>query len=517
MYPLLVFVGALAFYLPFNAHIPITDPVESNYALTAKEMFISGNWLSPQIYGQFWYDKPAMIYWLIAASYKLLGVGEFAARLPSAVFSAASVAFSCWFSTRLFNSRAAGIFTAVVLGTSLEFWVLARMVITDAVLFFFSSVSLAAIYLGASGQGKGWFVLAYASAGLAVLTKGPVGLVLPAIIIFAYIFVTRRWRLISHLYIIPGIAIFLAVAAPWYYAMYQEHGKAFIDSFLGLHNYLRATVSEHPKDNVFYYYLVLFPVSLLPWTGLLLRSLAGRRLPHFPFLAVWGGVTIVFYTLMATKYPTYVFPASFPAAVLIGRELEQMRHTRARSWLWLTLPSLLLLGAIGIGTKYLPSDNWMSLYVLIAISAASILWLQIRGEGWPLAGVVGLSVVAIALLLISHGLIPLAEARSAKTVVRALPPDAVEITAFGDYPTSAVFYSGRKVTHLVQSADVSDKGVWSGKYTMPTETVASFSTRTANIPGTYVIVSDDLNPPFKDSKLIGTFERMSLYQRPVTP
>ena len=120
MYPLLVFVGALAFYLPFNAHIPITDPVESNYALTAKEMFISGNWLSPQIYGQFWYDKPAMIYWLIAASYKLLGVGEFAARLPSAVFSAASVAFSCWFSTRLFNSRAAGIFTAVVLGTSLE-------------------------------------------------------------------------------------------------------------------------------------------------------------------------------------------------------------------------------------------------------------------------------------------------------------------------------------------------------------------------------------------------------------
>jgi len=68
----------LVFFLPFNSHIPVTDPVEANYALTAKEMLFSGNWLSPQIYGHYWYDKPAMIYWLIAASYKLFGVNEFA-------------------------------------------------------------------------------------------------------------------------------------------------------------------------------------------------------------------------------------------------------------------------------------------------------------------------------------------------------------------------------------------------------------------------------------------------------
>ncbi len=512
MLPLIVFLVALAVYLPMNGLIPVTDPVEANYALTAKEMLLSGDWLSPQIYGQFWYDKPAMIYWLIAASYKAFGVGEFAARFPTGLFAAAGVAFTAWFAARIYGSRPAGLLAAVVLGTSLEYWVLARMIITDAVLFLFGSVSLAALYLGLKEGGRGWYVLAYAAAGLAVLTKGPVGLVMPGLVVLAYIAVTRRWERIARLRILLGTIVFLAVAAPWYLAMYAAHGRDFVDTFLGLHNYLRATVSEHPKDNVFYYYLVLFPLSLLPWTGVLLRALAaGRRRPHFAFLAVWLGVFIIFYTLMATKYPTYVFPALFPAAILVARELEEMQTVRRPPLLWLTVPAVALLALFAVGAHWLPPAVWWPLQLTAAIGAVIVVWLGHRGEAFlqPLA--VGAAVVAVSLLLIGQGLVPLAASRSAKAAAAVLPAQGATVAAIGDYPTSAVFYSGHRITRLVDTIQA-PQSVWAGKHTMPTESKAEFAARTAGQPEVYLFVAKGGEPLAGYSK-IAQFDRLAVYKK----
>jgi 4-amino-4-deoxy-L-arabinose transferase-like glycosyltransferase len=512
MFPLILFLAALAVFLPGNAYIPITDPVESNYALTAKEMLLSGDLLSPRIYGHYWYDKPAMIYWLIAAGYKLFGIGEFAARLPAAVFSAASVAFAGWAAVRLWGDRLTGLFTAVVLATSLEYWVLARMVITDAVLFFFNSVALFSLYLGLGGAGRGWYYAAYAAAGLAVLTKGPVGLLLPMLIIFVHILVSRRLELLGRLYILPGAVVFLLVAAPWYLAMYQVHGQTFVDTFLGLHNYLRATVSEHPKDNVFYYYLVLFPVSLLPWTGVFLRSLALKRTPHFTFLAVWLVVTIGFYSLMATKYPTYVFPALFPAALLTGRALGELGKARSRSLLWLTLPAALLLAVYAFGVRLLPAAEPLYIYLILAAGALIIILLQIRGQATLLPLAVGLVMAAVSLTLITQGLIPLAQDRSAKAVAVALPPSGAEVAAIDTYATSAVFYSGYTIPKLVAEGTPPSAGVWAGKYTMPTESVASFAARTAGRTDAYIIGDADGTkvPGFRK---VGDYGRYTLYKR----
>ena len=80
-----LFVVWLVFFMVANNILPVTDPVESNYALTAKEMVLSGNWLSPQIYGTYWYDKPIMIYWLIALAFKIFGIADWVVRLPSAI------------------------------------------------------------------------------------------------------------------------------------------------------------------------------------------------------------------------------------------------------------------------------------------------------------------------------------------------------------------------------------------------------------------------------------------------
>jgi len=521
----LVFLAALIFYLSFNAYIPVTDPVESNYALTAKEMVINGDWLSPRIYGHYWFDKPIMIYWLIAVSFKVFGVTDFAARLPSAVFSAGSVAFVYWFGQKLFPNTRTALLSAVVLATSLEFWVLAKMIITDAVLFFYTSVSLATLYLGLRNMGWGWYIVAYGAAGLAVLTKGPVGLVLPGLIIIGYIVLTRQWQLAKRLYLLPGLVIFLLVAGPWYLKMYQFHGSEFIDTFLGLHNYIRATVSEHPNDNVVYYYLVLFPVSMLPWTGVLLRcrNLLRKesKSSHLVYLTIWPLIIIVFYTLMATKYPTYVFPASFPAALLIGYTLSTMQSAPGRkSWWYLSIPTLLLIGIISISSKFLPKTaDWTLLYLCAIVSCAVILWIQLKGNVYHMPKVVAIVTALMCLLLINNGLVPLSASRSGKSVASLLPNQAAMVASYGEYSTSAVYYSGYNIPRLVHEQESQEQSPWSGKYTMPTAAINLFNAETANNPMSFVIVHDKNNKDFMNEAFSKNFfpvvndKNRTLYQR----
>ncbi|VBB06849.1 dolichyl-phosphate-mannose-protein mannosyltransferase [Lucifera butyrica] len=492
-----IFILALLFYLAMNASIPVTDPVESNYALTAKEMILSGNWLSPQIYGHFWFDKPVMIYWLIAFSYKLFGITEFAARFPSALFSAASIAFIFWFAEKLFGNKKTALYAALILGTSLEFWILARMIITDDVLFFFSSVSLATFYLGIRNKRIYWYLAAYAAAGLAVLTKGPVGLVLPAIIIFIYMVVTRQWRLLGRVYLLPGILLACLIAAPWYIAMYYEHGRDFITMFFGLNNLIRATVSEHPKDNVFYYYLVLFPVSLLPWSGVLFRTLVGiikkERLPHIAYFGSWLGGTIGFYTLMATKYPTYVFPAAFPAALWMASCLYTMQRIPERGkWLWLSLPTVfMLLIMAGLGNRLAAEtgDGRLILLPVLAISLLVVIWMQVRGNVRHFPIVTAMIAGIVSLVLIHSTLIPMAAGRSDKNIVKILPPTGAVVASYGEYSTSAVFYSGYIIPHLADDRESAvNNGVWAEKYTMPVESVTAFCRRTAQNEPVYILV-----------------------------
>ncbi|MCE5287414.1 MAG: glycosyltransferase family 39 protein [Pelosinus sp.] len=518
---ILVFLAALLLYLPFNANLAVTDPVESNYALPAKEMVLSGDFISPQIYGHYWFDKPIMIYLWIAGCYQLFGINEFAARFPAAICSAASVAFLYWFACKIFINRRSALFSAMALATSLEFWILSRMIITDALLFLFNSISLALLYLGLREAKKGLVIMAYAAAGLAVLTKGPVGIVLPGLIVIIYLVVSRQWKLFGRLFLWQGVAVFFLVAAPWYIIMYLRHGAEFVNTFLGLHNYVRATVSEHPQDNVFYYYLVLFPVSMLPWSGLLLKALGSLKrqfAQHNGFLATWLAVTLIFYTAMATKYPTYVFPAMFPAALLIGREMNEMVHSlRRRCWWWLTLPAVFLFGVFAAGKLFLKGNSSLELvWAGTAIAIAAVLWLQIKGNYRRLPETVAAVTIVTSLLLIHSVLVPLAEQRSARIIVQNLPKAGAIVDSYGDYATSAVFYSGYTITDI-KTTVAEEKTEWSGKYTMPKETLAGFQARAAQHTAVYVLTTDDLSllqqsQAEQQFVLVATYGKKKLYR-----
>lgn len=148
----LLAVLCFLFLLLGNSQLAVTDPVESNYALTAKEMVLSGDWISPQIYGTYWFDKPIFIYWMLCISYTLCGFTDFASRLPGALFGTASVVLAAWYMLRRTVMTAALIAAAMTV-TSLAVWAISHSIITDQMLFFFTSAAMFFAYIGLT-EGK---------------------------------------------------------------------------------------------------------------------------------------------------------------------------------------------------------------------------------------------------------------------------------------------------------------------------------------------------------------------------
>ena len=335
--PVLLAAAVIVFFKG-NALIKVTDPVESNYALTAMEMLQSGDYVSPRIFGNYWYDKPVLFYWELMAAFSLFGTTEFAARFFPSVFGLVGVVMAYAFASRLYDKKT-GFVAALVLVTSLEYFYLSHAVITDMTLFVFFSATLMLFYLAYSEGRPRLYYGAYACAALAVLTKGPVGLVLPGLIIVLFLLWRRDFKSVFlHIKLGSGLLLFFVIAGLWYVPMYMMHGGDFISQFIGVHNALRATVSEHPKDNVWYYYTVVFLLGFFP--GGFTLPLAVKKYKPFhklraclrtggfaglhrmadslsmkeQFLVTWAVVVFVFYQCMATKYMTYTFPYMIPIA-----------------------------------------------------------------------------------------------------------------------------------------------------------------------------------------------------------
>lgn len=343
--PVLLAVAVLVCFTG-NALIKITDPVESNYALTAMEMLQSGDYVSPRIFGNYWYDKPVLFYWELMAAFSLFGTTEFAARFFPSIFGLVGVVMTYAFASRLYDKKT-GFVAALVLVTSLEYFYLSHAVITDMTLFVFFSATLMLFYLAYSEGRPRLYYGAYACAALAVLTKGPVGLVLPGLIIVLFLLWRRDFKSIFlHIKLGSGLLLFFVIAGLWYVPMYVMHGGDFISQFIGVHNVLRATVSEHPRDDVWYYYLVVLLLGFFPWVFTLplavkkykpfkrikarlregglggLRRLADSLSMKEQFLVTWAVVVFIFYQCMATKYMTYTFPYMIPIAIAFSAYLR---------------------------------------------------------------------------------------------------------------------------------------------------------------------------------------------------
>ncbi len=311
--------------------LPVTDPTESNYVLTAKEMAASGEYISPRIYGVDWYDKPILFYWELIVAFKLFGAGDAAARFFPGVMSTFAVLGTYFFCTWLYDNRR-GLMAAIILLTSLEFWYIGHAVITDMTLLCAMSAALCFFYAGYRKKDPRLYYPAYAAAGIAVLTKGPIGLAMPGLIILLFLAWQRELIHLLKMRIGTGMLLFMAIISIWYLPMFIIHGWDFINTFFGVHNVLRATVSEHPEVNYWFYYILVFLAGFLPWVvpliGSGINSLRKRKggsiFPSVPlderdrFLLVWAVTVPLVFQCFATKYVTYTFPYMIPVAILFA-------------------------------------------------------------------------------------------------------------------------------------------------------------------------------------------------------
>ncbi|NQU74657.1 MAG: glycosyltransferase family 39 protein [Candidatus Omnitrophica bacterium] len=308
----------------------LTDPDESFYAETGREMLERGEWLTPYIFGKPQFEKPPFYYWLVMLGFKAFGINEFASRIGSAVFGIIGV-IGIYLLGKLLVSRKTGFFSGIVLATSLMYIILSRACVTDMVLSVFILYAFLFFfygYLKEYGKTK-WYLLSAASLGLAVLTKGPVGVFLPVVIIGIYLIFTKELKKIKEIPFLRGTLIFLAVCLPWYVLMYRVHGKDFIDVFFGFHNMTRFLHPEHALGDTFYYYGPILIATFFPWILILpLGIWQARRETDEKikktnlFLLIWFLVIFVFFSLSRTKLPTYIFPIYPALALLVGRFLE---------------------------------------------------------------------------------------------------------------------------------------------------------------------------------------------------
>ncbi len=314
--------------------IPITDPTECCYTLTAKEMLAADDWLSPRIYGNFWYDKPILFYWELLVAYKIFGVGEFASRFFPAVFATLGLLLTYFFGTKLYNKKI-GFAAAIMLATTLEYWYLAHAVITDMTLMVAFATTLITFFLGYRANRPQLYLASFAASAVAVLTKGPVGFFLPGLIILIFLAWQGDLRHLTKLFRPKNLSVFAAIVALWYLPMTVLHGREFVENFWGVHNFLRATVSEYPKTDVWYYYALISAIGFFPWSVPLIPAAIKKffrraelfieegRLPvfdmHEKFLLVWAATVVIFFQLCATKYVTYTLPAMIPAAIFVAR------------------------------------------------------------------------------------------------------------------------------------------------------------------------------------------------------
>ena len=298
----------------------LTDPDEVFYAETAREMLARGEFLTPFIFGEPQFEKPPLYYWLVIFSYKLFGVNEFAARLPSAIVGILGV-LGVYFLAEIFFKRKTAFLASIILATSTVFLILSRACVTDILL----TVSVLYVLLFFF---KERYLAASAALALATLTKGPIGIFLPVVIIGIYLILTRRLVTeIKKIPILKALFIFLLLAAPWYFLMYKAHGKDFIDVFFGFHNIKRFMHPEHAWGDVFYYYIPTVLVGYLPWT-LFLPAAAWNAFSEKEktakkanlFLLVWFLVVFLFFSFSRTKLPTYIFPL-FPALAIFTAQV----------------------------------------------------------------------------------------------------------------------------------------------------------------------------------------------------
>ena len=395
---------------------PLYKADESRYGEISREMVASGDWVTPRLNGFKYFEKPPLQYWATAVFFTVFGEHDGVARLWTALLGLAGIALALYAGNQLFGPPIGGYAAAVLAGSPL-YVVLGQVNTLDMSVTFFLSVAIFALAL----ERPLWF---WVGCALAVLSKGLIGIVLPAGTIVLYLLLRRDGSLMRRLRIAPGVALFLVIAAPWFIAVSAANAE-FAHFFFVQEHFQRFTTEMHQRVHPWWYFLPVLAAGMAPWLVPLCRAALRafrERSDAELLLWCWALVVFVFFSASSSKLPPYILPI-FPALALLAARSLTQGVLRVQSGLLLIAA---LAAAYGVhryaaGGPYATYGEWLVASALIlAASAAGAHVLAHKGRvtGAVLAMAAG-ALGATQLGLAAHR--TLAERFSVAATVAALP------------------------------------------------------------------------------------------------
>jgi 4-amino-4-deoxy-L-arabinose transferase-like glycosyltransferase len=319
----LLFLCVITFFVGLGRPA-LTDADEAYYAESAREMVERGDWLTPYFNYEFRWQKPVLYYWLSAMTYLVFGVSEWAARWWSALAGIGLAFVTRGAARRITRHEDVGWLAGAIVATSFGYFALARMALPDLPLAFFITVTITAAF-------ERQWIVAGTAAGLGFVMKGPLAILLPALV-FAAVWWRERDRLeVRPRDLVLGAAVFALVGLPWYVAMTMTHGAAYLNSFFIGDNLERFATDRFNEPRSPFFYVPILLGGLLPWTAYLLaalwrpvRDLLARRLVLTDAewrLLLWAGIPLIFFSISVGKQPRYILPILPPVAILLARAI----------------------------------------------------------------------------------------------------------------------------------------------------------------------------------------------------
>jgi len=452
-------------WLATLASRPLFNPDEGRYAEIPREMLQGGDWVIPHLNGLDYIEKPPLQYWATAATYRMLGVSEFSARLYTALTALATVALIGFLAARLWGSGA-GWRAAAVLAGMFMFVVLGQLMTLDMSLTFWMTASLAGFLLAQQAQSgeRGWMLFAWLAAALGVLTKGLVAAAIPAAVLVIYSLWMRDYSPWRKLHLKLGLPLFFGLTVPWHWLAAQRLND-FLQFFLIREHFARFLTPIAERQEPWWFFGWVFLAGTVPWTVPALRVLVsgwrGTKGQFSPalFLWIWVVFICVFFSISDSKLMPYILPAMPALALLIGTQaLPTLKRDLLLTGI-LTTGAALALGAASFALpKLIPAASPGRPYflllakpvrevaVLLLVSGLYV-WLNQVRDATRAAAVLGVGWCLAVLLLVRTASL-VAPIYSGIDLATALPTADRQAPLYSvrTYDQSLTFYLQRTVT-----------------------------------------------------------------------
>ncbi|BAV32474.1 glycosyl transferase [Sulfuricaulis limicola] len=472
------------------------EPDEGRYAEIPREMVQTGDYLTPRLNGVKYFEKPALFYWLQAGAIRVFGLNEWSLRLWTALFALLGC-LMVYVAARRLYSRRAGWLAAGVLATSPMYDFLGSIITLDMAVSTFLTFALLAFLLGVReppGQARRlWLWGFYAACALATLTKGLIGMVLPAMVVGAWMLLLNEWRQLRTLYLPTGLLLFLAIAAPWHVLVARANPE-FAQFYFIHEHFQRYLTTVHQRYEPAWFFIPVLVLGMFPWIAFVGHAVkdampgawSERRLHRESwFLVLWAGLVFLFFSASQSKLIPYILPVLPPLALLLGRYLarawdhSELLGPRRVFWLVLVL-GLGMAFAVLYVRHHLPAHPraesmlglvgthlyWMAAALLLAavVPFAFSRWRNCRRT---IASLLAVSVLVIAVF--DTSLPRLNDFRSVKPLALILKPmlhPDDEVMAYQTYYQDLPVYLERRITvvgwkgELEFGMQVEDTSAW---------------------------------------------------------